>query len=170
MAISGSCYYFENTTTLNYTNAKLNCQNKFGNLVGQLFEPRLANTNQLVSSAAANFVPGFIKDFWLGINDLATQGQYVYASDGDSVGSGMWYSGQPNFGNERCASYYKIPTYGGEWFDRPCNFERFSICEPGTYLVKQNSNLNHQNTGLCKYMLTRVEMVNKDFDREKKNK
>ena len=96
MTISGSCYYIENTTTLNYADAQLNCQNKFGNLVGKLFEPRLANTNQLVSAAAANFESGTMDDFWLGINDLAIQGQYVYASDGQDVVGGMWKSGQPN--------------------------------------------------------------------------
>ena len=138
MAISGSCYYFEDTTTMNYADAQLNCQNKFGNLVGKLFEPRLANTNQLVSAAAANFVSGTSDDFWLGINDLATQGQYVYASDGETVGSGMWYSDQPSSDNERCVGYYSMPLYGGEWFDRPCDFLSFSICEPkGTDLVNE---------------------------------
>ena len=40
---------------MNYSDAQLNCQNKFGNLVGGLFEPRLANTNQLVYVEAAKF-------------------------------------------------------------------------------------------------------------------
>lgn len=136
MAISGSCYYIENTTTLNYADAQLNCQNKFGNLVGKLFEPRLANTNQLVSAAAANFESGTMDDFWLGINDLAIQGQYVYASDGQDVVGGMWKSGQPNTASERCVAYYSMPAYGGEWFDRPCSSLCFSICQPiGTYYV-----------------------------------
>ena len=149
MAISGSCYYIENTTTLNYADAQLNCQNKFGNLVGKLFEPRLANTNQLVSAAAANFESGTMDDFWLGINDLAIQGQYVYASDGQDVVGGMWNSGQPDFASERCVAlqyitvyggYYSMPgtqpAYRGEWFDRPCSSLCFSICQPiGTYYV-----------------------------------
>ena len=116
---------------MNYADAQLNCQNKFGNLVGKLFEPRLANINQLVST-------NFIKfDFiWLGINDLATQGQYVYASDGETVGSGMWSSDQPSSDNERCVGYLSRPSYGAEWYDRPCDFLSFSICEPkGIYLV-----------------------------------
>ena len=135
--ISGTCYYID-TTKKNYDEAQLNCQNKFGNLVGKLFEPRLANTNQLVSAAAANFVSGTSDDFWLGINDLATQGQYVYASDGETVGSGMWYSNQPNSPSEQCVGYYSMPSYGGGWYDRPCDFLSFSICEPkGTNLVNQ---------------------------------
>lgn len=121
---------------MNYTAAQLNCQNKFGNLVGKLFEPRLANTNQLVSAAAANFASGTSSDFWLGINDLANLGQYVYSSDGQTVGSGMWYPNQPSSSSERCVAYYSMPSYGGEWFDRPCSSLSFSICQPiGTYYV-----------------------------------
>ena len=120
---------------MNYADAQLNCQNKFGNLGGKLFEPRLANTNQLVSAAAANFASGTSDDFWLGMNDLATRGQYVYASDGETIGSGMWYSersDQPNAANERCVSYYGLlenEKLVEKWFDRPCNFLSFSICE-----------------------------------------
>ena len=121
---------------MNYATAQLNCENKFGNLVGKLFEPRLESINQLVSAAAANFVSGASDDFWLGINDLATQGQYVYASDGQEIVDGNWGPGQPNSDTERCVSYYNMPSYGGEWFDRPCNDLSFSICEPkGTDLV-----------------------------------
>ena len=123
---------------MNYADAQLNCQNKFGNLGGKLFEPRLANTNQLVSDAAANFVSVTSDDFWLGINDLAIQGQYVYASDGQEVVDGMWKSGQPNAVTERCVGYFSMPSNGGEWYDRPCDFLSFSICEPkGTDFVNE---------------------------------
>ena len=118
---------------MNYADAQLNCQNRFGNHGGKLFEPRLANTNQLVSAAAANFVSGTSDCFWLGMNDLATQGQYVYASDGktidSAIGSGMWESTQPNAATDRCVGYYELLTYGGGWMDRPCEFLSFSICE-----------------------------------------
>ena len=62
--ISGSCYYIENTSTLNYADAQLNCQDKFGNLVGGLIEPRLASTNQLVYAEALNFKSATSDDFW----------------------------------------------------------------------------------------------------------
>ena len=101
--ISGSCYYFENTSSLNYDDAQLNCQDKFANFFGGLFEPRLASTNQLVYAEAINFISANEDDFWLGINDLANQGQYVYASDGQAVDDGMWTTGQPsNPYSERC--------------------------------------------------------------------
>ena len=125
---------------MNYSDAQLNCQNKFGNLVGQLLEPRLANTNQLVSAAAANFVSGTSKNFWLGINDLAIQGQYVYASDGQEVVDGMWKSGQPSSAAERCAGYFDLTTQydsNAGWFDRPCHDYKFSICQVLGYEGKE---------------------------------
>ena len=123
---------------MKYAKAQLNCQDKFGHLYGVLFEPRLYSTNQLVYAEAVNFKSNDEDDFWLGINDLATKGQYVYASDGQEVVDGMWESTQPSQATERCVGYYSMPSYGGEWFDRPCDFLSFSICEPkGTDLVNE---------------------------------
>ena len=42
---------------------------------------------------ASNFKSATSDDFWLGINDLATRSQYVYASDGQEVVDGMWFPG-----------------------------------------------------------------------------
>ena len=55
---------------MNYEDAQLYCQNKFGNLVGGLFEPRLFSTNQLVYNEAVNFASGTGDDFWLGMTWL----------------------------------------------------------------------------------------------------
>ena len=117
---------------MNYADAQLNCQDKFGNDSGRLFEPRLYSTNQLVYAEAANFISATSDDFWLGINDLAIQGQYVYASDGQEVVDGMWSSGQPNTATERCAGYYNLATSydsNAGWFDRNCDLNKFSICQ-----------------------------------------
>jgi hypothetical protein len=132
VVISDSCYYIENNTTMNYEDAQLNCQKKFGNLVGGLFEPRNASTNQLVYVEAAKFASGTSDDFWLGINDFANRGQYVYASNGQNVVKGMWKSGQPNTVSERCAGYYHLTSQydaNAGWYDRPCNDLKFSICQ-----------------------------------------
>ena len=117
---------------MKYADAQLNCQDKFGNLEGGLFEPRLASTNQLVYAEASNFKSANEDDFWLGINDLATQGQYVYASDGQEVVDGMWKSGQPSLSTERCAGYYNMATESNSnagWYDRNCDLYKFSICQ-----------------------------------------
>ena len=149
--ISGSCYYFENNSSLNYADAQLNCQDKFGNFVGGLFEPRLASTNQLVYAEAINFCilnhqSANEDDFWLGINNLANQGQYVYASDGQAVVDGMWKSGQPNYPySERCVGYFDLTSQydsNAGWYDRPCDDNKFSICQVLTYEGKEGK-LNH---------------------------
>ena len=130
--ISGSCYYFENTTSMKYAKAQLNCQDKFGDLYGVLFEPRLYSTNQLVYAEAVNFKSANEDDFWLGINDLATKGQYVYASDGQEVVDGMWKSGQPSLFSERCAGYFNLDTQydsNAGWYDRNCDLYKYSICQ-----------------------------------------
>ena len=105
--------------------AQLNCQNKLGTS-WILFEPRDFNTNKLVFEAAGNLVPNA---YWLGINDRANQGQYIYASDGQDVVNGMWRSGEPNGDNEQCViGYYKF-EYLGEWLDYPCEDIVSSICQ-----------------------------------------
>ena len=110
---------------MTYNDAQLNCQNKLGTS-WILFEPRDFNTNKLVFEAAGNLVPNA---YWLGINDRANQGQYVYASDGQDVVNGMWRSGEPNDDNERCVTgYYKF-EYLGEWLDYPCENIVSSICQ-----------------------------------------
>ena len=119
---------------MNYSDAQLNCQDKFGRLYGVLFEPRLYSTNQLVYAEAVNFKSATIDDFFLGMNDLATQGQYVYASDGKEVVDGMWTSGQPNYAHERCVGYWNSAVnYNAGWYDRPCYDFIFSICQVLTY-------------------------------------
>ena len=118
---------------MNYEDAQLYCQNKFGNLIGGLFEPRLFSTNQLVYAEALNFASGTGDDFWLGINDLANQGQYVYASDGQEVVDGMWSSGQPNNAADRCVSYFNLLTQydsNAGWWDRSCDLYKLFICQP----------------------------------------
>ena len=109
---------------MTYADAQLNCQNKFGNF-GILFEPRDANTNELVFAAAGNLRLG---SYWLGINDLANQGQYVYASDGQPVVD-LWHPGQPNADGHHCVGGY----YNGKylWWDEGCtNPNLYSICQP----------------------------------------
>ena len=89
---------------------------------------------------ASNFKLANEDDFWLGINDLATQFLYVYASDGQEVVDGMWSSGQPNSATSRCAGYYNLATQydsNAGWYDRPCSDSKFSICQVLGYEGKE---------------------------------
>ena len=75
-------------------------------------------------------------DFWLGITDRQSEGDWVLESNGKSVVFTDWNSGEPNnagsSGTENCAhinpSYYK-------WNDADCNdqpengWQRTALCE-----------------------------------------
>ena len=114
---------------MTYDDAQLNCQNKLGTS-WILFEPRDFNTNKLVFAAAGNLVLN--QAWWLGMNDRANEGQYVYASDKQDVVNGLWRPGEPNLHNERCVlGYYKLDEsdISGEWLDYPCDRIVRSICQ-----------------------------------------
>ena len=124
----------------------MNCRDKFGSWFGGgLFEPRLYSTNQLVYAEAVNFKSANEDDFWLGINDLATKGQYVYASDGQEVVDGMWKSGHPNNPKRRCVGYLDLADqYDAGWVDRHCDLAiDFSICQVLTSEGKEGMIQSH---------------------------
>ena len=66
--------------------------------------------------------------FWIGLNDLATEGTFVW-SGGAPVGYTNWQAGEPNNagGGEDCAQinrFYPVDT----WNDEPCNQALAYIC------------------------------------------
>ena len=84
-----------------------------------------------ISSAAEQaFVVGAIgsNDYWLGLNDIATEGTFVW-SDGTALGSyTAWASGEPSdFFGEDCAVLES--TNSGQWNDRGCAIARRTLCE-----------------------------------------
>ena len=71
--------------------------------------------------------------FWIGINDIATEGEFQYATGGDLVYTN-WNNGQPNNNNnkEDCVVISNSDTSWfdpGSWFDTPCSDQYPSICE-----------------------------------------
>ena len=104
----------------------VNCQNHFGsNERGKLFEPRDLATNNLVIGFATGIETN---KYWLGINDIDTEGIFQYATGGDLVFTN-WFNGEPNnYGvGEDCVESY---NYGGtNWGDYICELHRHSICE-----------------------------------------
>jgi len=74
------------------------------------------------------------EDWWIGMNDIATEGTWVWES-GEAVGFTNWGSGEP--GNYSAGSYdcgviedgsapFEDPE---EWADRPCDNDKPYICE-----------------------------------------
>jgi hypothetical protein len=88
------CYYIEDEP-LNYADAMVNCQNHLS--MGRLFEPRDLLTNNQVVESALIISPSDrqTSDFWIGMNDISTEGIFQYTTGGDLVFT-HWSSGEPN--------------------------------------------------------------------------
>jgi hypothetical protein len=69
-------------------------------------------------------------DSWLGLNDLRTEGQWVWA-DESAVAYQNWDNGEPNNGggNEDCGALLMSAGRESRWDDRPCDRAYHFICE-----------------------------------------
>ena len=88
------CYYIEDEA-LNYADAMVNCQNRLS--MGRLFEPQDLLTNNQVVASALLVSPSDrqTSDFWIGMNDISTEGIFQYTTGGDLVFT-HWSYGEPN--------------------------------------------------------------------------
>ena len=132
--INGKCFKVEKGL-FNYANAMVNCQNQFGSdNTGKLFEPKDSSTNdQVIEFAKETILPSTSK-LHIGINDMATEGTWQYATGGDLVYTN-WGNGQP----DNCHSCGGVVNVNGQdcgttwpgttWDDDQCDQERPSICE-----------------------------------------
>ena len=84
--LNGACYYVEKQL-LTAHEAIANCQNGFGN--GKLFEPRDKDTHDSVVAAAQGITS---QNYWLGISDTLSEGQFQYLSGGNLTFSN-WNAG-----------------------------------------------------------------------------
>ena len=120
-----SCYYIEKEA-LNNADAIKNCQTRNGfTYNGRLFEPRDSTTNHQVIESAKMISQS--TKFWIGINDLGTEGTFQYTTGGDLVYTN-WANGEPNnanFDGEDCVETYSDAT----WNDQHCTDQIPSICE-----------------------------------------
>ena len=65
--------------------------------------------------------------FWIGVNDLETEGEFQYATGGNLVYSN-WKIGQPDndYDKQDCVLIYTGET---NWIDHFCSYQYPSICE-----------------------------------------
>ena len=119
------CYFIEKES-LNNSDAMINCQNRNGSAYnGRLFEPRDSTTNYQVIESAKMISQS--TKFWIGINDLGTEGTFQYTTGGDLAYTN-WANGEPNNANsdgEDCVETYSDAT----WNDQHCTDQIPSICE-----------------------------------------
>ena len=111
----------------NFDDASETCSTVGGKLPG----PKTKAINDEIATEAIN-VLGSGNGYWLGINDAAKEGTWVYNSDGQEISWSNWRSGEPNEGSSRnCAMSLgnNSPTYHGLWWDYICTWKRYFICE-----------------------------------------
>ncbi|XP_072046571.1 uncharacterized protein [Amphiura filiformis] len=151
-----SCYYIGHARRSTYADAQNYCESKDGNLVS------------IISQEEQDFLDGCTGNdpdtsnfgFWLGLNDLANEGAFVF-EDGSvyDVGyTGNWATGQPDNGgtggNEDCAIMWQIPSQENNWGDVSCSQEQGFICKkqkanPGVnYPVQPSATAAHAFTQL----------------------
>ena len=106
--------------------ANTNCAGKFGNDLGRLFEPKSLAISQSVYDSAKAL--GY-QTLYIGVDDLNSEGNYVYSSNGEAIGFTLpWRSGDPDgFDTQDCIAIGWNDQDG--WVDLPCTYQAASICE-----------------------------------------
>ena len=73
-----------------------------------------------------------VDKIWIGGNDLATNGKWVWTSKGRRIAPFVqWKSGQPN-GSGHCLA---IEVASKKWINTDCEQEKEFICEMGETLL-----------------------------------
>jgi len=126
--VDGQCYFFERTL-MSYEEAKVNCGTKFNSSGGILFEPKtsqiITNITDLSKSIFSDQQGhGYIS--WIGVNDFANDGTFVYTSNNEPFTMELpWFSEEGNNNENGCVALFKAYF----WDQFPCSNQWASICE-----------------------------------------
>ena len=122
--INGACYLFIDQQKKN-NDAKILCKNKIANgRPGHLVEPKTSVTNKLINDEARIIFGYEYNYYWIGLNDIDNEGNWVYTSTGLPVTSTFFRSFST--GND-CV---ETINNSEEWRDTSCDRERNKvICE-----------------------------------------
>ena len=122
--VQGKCFYFEKVKK-NFTEAMANCKQKGG----KLYEP--INVVQMKKVSKIGAIGGGHLT-WIGITDIAMEGNYVYDSNGKSINfSPPWITGYGAHGTIfNCIAVYVNGNADiGKLYDYACYVKHYSICE-----------------------------------------
>ena len=145
----GHCFTSFTSTGINWKDARLECVSRGYDIA----TVTSSEENTLMYNTATD--PGIC---WIGLNDIVTEGRYVWADGSDSHYT-HWYSGQPdNYQrSEDCVNTWNSLS----WSDASCTTTRtcFFCSSNGEYLNHVISNviiiifkcLIEQTYYLCKY-------------------
>jgi len=105
---------------------------------GRLYEPKSLEHNKMVWNFLKSKGRTEYYRHWIGINDIAREGVYVYSSTGGPIafqhwGSFSWGQEPNNYnGNQDCVAFSTHPNWEGPsdaWADYDCSFSSRFICE-----------------------------------------
>ena len=70
------------------------------------------------------------KDYWIGLTDSETEGNWKWANGATLTGYNNWASNQPNdYRGQDCAAITGETQNSGKWHDVSCYFNKGFICE-----------------------------------------
>ena len=89
----------------------------------KLAEPKTSEEYLAIKSSMESLS---VTSFWIGINDRANEGTFVYESDASSLKYVNWGPGEPNNhgSGEDC-----VHSYFNSWNDLPCNIPIYYVCQ-----------------------------------------
>jgi hypothetical protein len=127
--IDGKCFYFLQEIKT-YEDAQYECSDWFktfdGNVQGRIYEPRNRANFELIFKTATDIFGSQNPVFWLGIDDIQTNGEFRYRSD-DKLATNSWtpwYENDLEGEDENCLVGIK-----NKWDDRNCSSYMWVICE-----------------------------------------
>jgi hypothetical protein len=69
------------------------------------------------------------EDFWIGVNDIDIEGDWVWESDKSKLLFSDWHDGEPNHYNNGDCCQIKWYNLLYRWNDEPCHASFLYICE-----------------------------------------
>ena len=126
--INGVCYLFSSEKK-NYNDGKSFCESKIAMAkTGRLVEPKTTTIHKLIRDNAKTIF-GNSFGYFIGVNDISSEGSWVYSSTGLSATT-MFKSDQPNGGTtENCVDTGSFCGRSEIWCDKPCDTLREIVCE-----------------------------------------
>ena len=130
--MDGRCVYFSKYR-LTYDQAIENCKEKMKDYgKGILYQPKsISEQKRIVDMAYEQLDPRYWH--WIGVNDIVTEGHYVYNSNNQTINFNPdWYNvyGSQGQSNNCIMIYVNAPDHVNyaKWADMPCTDTWYSIC------------------------------------------
>ena len=126
-----NCYYID-TRNASWSEASVLCQqNNAGSTLVDIYSD---GENDYVTSLGISKVGN--SSFWIGYNDISSEGHFVWTRTGQAGHYTKWLTGQPDsaYTNDDCAELLSNPY--GRWNDRLCQNKIPFICKkPGQHCI-----------------------------------